>query len=65
MYPVDAIKTRMQVVNPSPAAVYSGIVNAVTKISATEGARTMWRGVTSVALGAGEDRSNKQALVQD
>ncbi|KAH0542091.1 hypothetical protein FGG08_003471 [Glutinoglossum americanum] len=53
MYPVDAVKTRMQVVNPSPSAVYTGIANAVAQISSTEGARSLWRGVTSVALGAG------------
>lgn len=53
MYPVDAIKTRMQIVQPTPAAVYSGVTNAITKISTTEGIRTLWRGMTSVILGAG------------
>ncbi|KAK9383384.1 mitochondrial carrier domain-containing protein [Kockiozyma suomiensis] len=52
MYPVDAIKTRMQVVSTG-AASYSGISNAISRISATEGARALWRGITSVALGAG------------
>ncbi|OLL22496.1 putative mitochondrial carrier [Neolecta irregularis DAH-3] len=53
MYPIDAIKTRMQVVNPSPAAIYNGISHALTRISASEGARTLWKGMTSVVLGAG------------
>lgn len=66
MFPVDAIKTRMQVGAASAAATssavaggtagvqaYSGIVNAVTSISAAEGARSLWRGVSSVVLGAG------------
>ncbi|KAI5837381.1 mitochondrial carrier domain-containing protein [Morchella snyderi] len=53
MYPVDAIKTRMQIVNPTPAAMYSGITNAVAQISSTEGVRSLWRGIASVALGAG------------
>ncbi|KAF8424061.1 mitochondrial carrier domain-containing protein [Tirmania nivea] len=53
MYPVDAIKTRMQIVNPTPSAVYTGIANAVAQISSTEGARSLWRGIASVALGAG------------
>ncbi|KAL7268371.1 Fe(2+) transporter, partial [Rhizina undulata] len=53
MYPVDAIKTRMQIVSPTPAAMYSGITNAVAQISSTEGVRSLWRGIASVALGAG------------
>ncbi|KAI9863457.1 MAG: asparaginyl-tRNA synthetase [Vezdaea acicularis] len=53
MYPVDAIKTRMQVVNPSPAAVYTGISNAVGRIYTQEGIRTLWRGMSSVVVGAG------------
>jgi solute carrier family 25 iron transporter 28/37 len=53
MYPVDAIKTRMQIVQPAPGAVYTSISNAISKISTTEGARSLWRGMTSVILGAG------------
>ncbi|KAK7205129.1 mitochondrial carrier domain-containing protein [Myxozyma melibiosi] len=52
MYPVDAIKTRMQVVAIGGTS-YTGISNAITRISANEGARALWRGITSVALGAG------------
>jgi solute carrier family 25 iron transporter 28/37 len=43
----------MQVFTTSPAASYTGVVNAFTRISATEGLRTLWRGVSSVVLGAG------------
>lgn len=46
-------QTRMQVFSASPTAVYSGIGNAITRISSTEGARTLWRGVASVIAGAG------------
>ncbi|KAF9418551.1 Fe(2+) transporter, partial [Podila epigama] len=53
MYPIDSIKTRMQILQPTPQAVYTGVINAVSKISTTEGARTLWRGVNSVILGAG------------
>ncbi|TCD69618.1 Fe(2+) transporter [Steccherinum ochraceum] len=53
MFPVDSIKTRMQVFAASPAAVYTGIGNAFTRISSTEGARALWRGVSSVIMGAG------------
>ncbi|KAF9221337.1 mitochondrial carrier [Gyrodon lividus] len=53
MFPIDSIKTRMQVFATSPAAVYTGIGNAFTRISSTEGMRTLWRGVSSVIIGAG------------
>ncbi|KAF2864643.1 hypothetical protein BDV95DRAFT_555765 [Massariosphaeria phaeospora] len=53
MYPIDLLKTRMQVVNPSPSAIYSGISNAMITISRVEGFRTLWRGLSSVVLGAG------------
>jgi Mitochondrial carrier protein len=43
----------MQVFAASPVAVYSGVGNAFTRISSTEGMRALWRGVSSVVLGAG------------
>lgn len=43
----------MQVFATSPAAVYTGIGNAFTRISSTEGVRALWRGVSSVIMGAG------------
>jgi solute carrier family 25 iron transporter 28/37 len=33
--------------------MYTGIGNAFTRISSTEGVRVLWRGVSSVILGAG------------
>lgn len=53
MYPVDSIKTRMQVLSTSPAAVYSNMSDAFTRISSTEGTKRLWRGVASVIMGAG------------
>ncbi|KAF2087227.1 mitochondrial carrier [Saccharata proteae CBS 121410] len=53
MYPIDLLKTRMQVANPSPAAMYTGISNAMITITRLEGFRTLWRGVSSVVMGAG------------
>lgn len=50
---VSAAQTRMQVFATSPAAVYTGIGNAFTRISSTEGVRALWRGVSSVIMGAG------------
>ncbi|CAE7154436.1 unnamed protein product [Rhizoctonia solani] len=53
MFPVDSIKTRMQVITTSNVAVYSSLGNAVQRIASTEGLHTLWRGVASVILGAG------------
>ncbi|GAA95599.1 uncharacterized protein L969DRAFT_85286 [Mixia osmundae IAM 14324] len=53
MFPVDVVKTRMQVYSTSPAAVYTGVAEAFSRISATEGGRRLWRGVASVIAGAG------------
>ena len=52
-YSSRQLQTRMQVFATSPAAVYTGIGNAFTRISSTEGMRALWRGVTSVIMGAG------------
>lgn len=43
----------MQVLSPSSQAVYSGVMNALTKISSTEGVSTLWRGVSTMVMGAG------------
>ncbi|KAK3115276.1 Fe(2+) transporter [Teratosphaeriaceae sp. CCFEE 6253] len=53
MYPIDLLKTRMQVVNPTPAAIYSGLGNAIATISRVEGYMSLWRGLSSVVVGAG------------
>jgi len=53
MYPIDLLKTRMQVVNPTPAAIYTGIGNAIATISRAEGYLSLWRGLSSVVVGAG------------
>ncbi|CAB16300.1 Iron ion transporter [Schizosaccharomyces pombe] len=53
MYPVDAIKTRMQMLNGVSRSVSGNIVNSVIKISSTEGVYSLWRGISSVIMGAG------------
>ncbi|KAK4556485.1 Fe(2+) transporter [Recurvomyces mirabilis] len=53
MYPIDLLKTRMQVVNSNPAAMYSGIGNAIATISRVEGYMSLWRGLSSMIVGAG------------
>ena len=49
----QATQTRMQVVNPTPAAIYSGLGNAIATISRVEGYASLWRGLSSVVVGAG------------
>ncbi|KAK7943236.1 mitochondrial carrier domain-containing protein [Apiospora hydei] len=53
MYPIDAIKTRMQIINPSPNAVYKGMVEGTMRIATGEGVLKLWRGMSSVVVGAG------------
>jgi solute carrier family 25 iron transporter 28/37 len=43
----------MQILNPNPQAVYNGIVHAIQRIRTTEGAQAMWRGISSMVIGAG------------
>ncbi len=44
----------MQVVNPTAATtIYTGISNAMLTITRAEGFRNLWRGVSSVVMGAG------------
>lgn len=54
MVDIVCVQTRMQIMNPSPSAMYNGIAHAAGKISATEGVRSLWRGIASVAVGAGK-----------
>ncbi|KAH6574395.1 hypothetical protein BASA50_003788 [Batrachochytrium salamandrivorans] len=50
-YPMDAIKTRMQFI--SSAQVYSSLSRSLARVYTTEGFGALWRGVSSVTLGAG------------
>jgi len=43
----------MQVFTASPVAVYTGMTQAFRRIASTEGSWRLWRGVSSVILGAG------------
>lgn len=51
MYPVDSIKTRMQVLQTG--TLYSSLSAAFSRVASSEGAVSLWRGVTSMVLGAG------------
>lgn len=51
MFPIDSLKTRMQM---STSKEFSkSVVSSISKISSSEGAYALWRGVSSVVLGAG------------
>ncbi|KAK6463554.1 mitochondrial carrier domain-containing protein [Scheffersomyces coipomensis] len=52
MYPIDSLKTRMQISN-SPQEFSKSVIATINKISSSEGAYSLWRGVSSVVLGAG------------
>ena len=43
----------MQVLPTSPTAISKSLYQSLSKVSATEGLATLWRGVGSVILGAG------------
>lgn len=43
----------MQVLTASPAATYSGMTEALARISSAEGFKGLWKGIASVILGAG------------
>ncbi|KAI1371028.1 mitochondrial RNA-splicing protein MRS3 [Hypoxylon crocopeplum] len=53
MYPIDAIKTRMQILNPSANAAYKGMIQSTLSIASGEGVLKLWRGMSSVVVGAG------------
>ncbi|KAL8960398.1 MAG: hypothetical protein Q9193_002892 [Seirophora villosa] len=53
MYPFDLLKTRLQVINPSPGGLYTGVSHALSTISKAEGVGSLWRGISSVVVGAG------------
>lgn len=43
----------MQILHPSTGGLYTGLTNAVSTIYRIEGWRTLWKGVSSVIVGAG------------
>ncbi|XP_078499675.1 mitoferrin-2 isoform X1 [Lissotriton helveticus] len=53
MYPVDCVKTRMQRLQPEPAARYRNVMDALMRIIRTEGFWRPMRGLNVTATGAG------------
>jgi solute carrier family 25 iron transporter 28/37 len=43
----------MQILNPTPNAVYNGILHGGYRIATGEGILSLWRGMSSVVVGAG------------
>lgn len=58
MYPVDSIKTRMQVVSTTASSnlgnqIYKTMTSTFREVYTTEGIKRLWKGVSSVFMGAG------------
>ncbi|XP_048863980.1 mitoferrin-2 isoform X1 [Brienomyrus brachyistius] len=53
MFPIDCVKTRMQSLQPDPAARYSNVMEALWRIVRTEGVWRPMRGLNITAVGAG------------
>ncbi|KAJ8250471.1 hypothetical protein COCON_G00223930 [Conger conger] len=53
MFPIDCVKTRMQSLQPEPAARYSNVMEALRRIVRTEGVWRPIRGLNVTAVGAG------------
>lgn len=47
------LQTRMQIINPTPSAVYNGVLHGTYRIATGEGVMNLWRGMSSVIVGAG------------
>jgi solute carrier family 25 iron transporter 28/37 len=43
----------MQIINPTPSAVYNGMIQGGYRIATGEGFLSLWRGMSSVVVGAG------------
>ncbi|GEQ70405.1 hypothetical protein JCM33374_g4082 [Metschnikowia sp. JCM 33374] len=52
MYPIDSIKTRMQIY-ASGQTTNRSLISSISRVASSEGAYALWRGVSSVVLGAG------------
>ncbi len=49
----ESPQTRLQVLKPPQGGLYTGMRQAFWKIGKVEGFGSMWRGVSSVIIGAG------------
>ena len=44
----------MQIVGATSAPAYTGVIQATYRMASTEGILSLWRGMSSVIVGAGE-----------
>jgi hypothetical protein len=51
----------MQILNPTPSAVYNGMIQGGYRIATGEGFLSLWRGMSSVVVGAGQFPSGDRA----
>jgi hypothetical protein len=59
MYPIDAIKTRMQIIHPASSnTAYKGMIESTMRIASGEGVLKLWRGMSSVVVGAGQSSAS-------
>lgn len=56
---IDLMQTRMQILNPTPSAVYNGVIQGGYRIATGEGLFSLWRGMSSVVVGAGQFGLNR------
>jgi hypothetical protein len=50
----NGAQTRMQIINPSGSSnIGSGVIRATYRMATTEGILSLWRGMSSVIVGAG------------
>jgi hypothetical protein len=48
----------MQILNPSTTPAYSGVIRNTVQIARTEGFFSLWRGMSSVIVGAGKSTTS-------
>lgn len=51
--PANVQQTRLQVLKPTEGGLYRGFWHAFSKVRSVEGGGRMWKGVSSVIIGAG------------
>ncbi|KAI8835042.1 mitochondrial carrier domain-containing protein [Chytriomyces cf. hyalinus JEL632] len=52
-FPLDSVKTRMQMLATQPQTIYMSIRDTIARVTTSEGATALWRGVNSMIMGAG------------
>lgn len=54
----------MQILNPTPSAVYNGVIQGTYRIASGEGILSLWRGMSSVVVGAGMFELRRKIVLQ-